>query len=232
MTKPGRKQLKQTFQQGSEHGHWKAVREMLRRHTTHFPEGVSAKMILMELSEISARFPHLRPLEACGYAAVLNSTHRDAAAPCPSPARTRESSQEECIEENIPPKPPVKSAAKKRGPSAALVDQEIASGIVAHLNDKAETNYRLTGQSARQLISARLGEGYTVDDIKAVIDKKAAEWKGTSMAQYLRPATLFGKEKFEQYHGQKAGQRSFSLGREQEMEHIRETNDWLKPLGK
>ena len=43
-----------------------------------------------------------------------------------------------------------------------------------------------------------MNDGFTVDDFKAVIDKKAKEWKGTEMAQYLRPETLFGT-KFESY---------------------------------
>ena len=150
-----------------------------------------------------------------------------------SPARAPGTSQEECIEEVIPPKPPAKKAAKKRSATAPLADQEIASAIVEHLNEKAGTTFRPTGQSARQLISARLGEGYTPEDIRAVIDKKCAEWKGTEYDKFLRPSILFGKEKFEQYHGQKVGsQRTLDLTTEAGRAQCRKDaglNDVYKP---
>lgn len=71
--------------------------------------------------------------------------------------------------------------------------------IVDHLNARLGTHYRPTTQSTRKLLKARLKEGFTVEEIKTVIDKKATEWLGNaSMAQYLRPETLFGN-KFEGY---------------------------------
>ena len=51
----------------------------------------------------------------------------------------------------------------------------------------------------RSFIRARLREGFTVDDFKTVIDKKARAWLGNrDMQKYLRPETLFGT-KFESY---------------------------------
>lgn len=71
--------------------------------------------------------------------------------------------------------------------------------IVDHLNARLGTHYKTTTQATRKLLKARLNEGFTVEEIKTVIDKKAAEWLGNaSMAQYLRPDTLFGN-KFEGY---------------------------------
>lgn len=71
--------------------------------------------------------------------------------------------------------------------------------IVDHLNQRAGTHYRATTANTRKLIKARLKEGFTVDEIKLVIDKKCAEWlNNRDMAQYLRPETLFGN-KFEAY---------------------------------
>lgn len=70
--------------------------------------------------------------------------------------------------------------------------------IVGFLNSATSSNYRYQTKATQRLINARLNEGFTVDDFKAVIDKKAKEWKGTEMAQYLRPETLFGT-KFESY---------------------------------
>ena len=54
-----------------------------------------------------------------------------------------------------------------------------------------------------QLLRARLREGHTEEEIRAVIDRKAQEWKGDPRnAQYLRPATVFGAQKFNQYVGE------------------------------
>lgn len=71
--------------------------------------------------------------------------------------------------------------------------------VINHLNHRLGTKYKPTTQATRKLIKARLKEGFTVEDIKLVIDKKAAEWVGNpKMAQYLRPDILFGN-KFEGY---------------------------------
>ena len=70
--------------------------------------------------------------------------------------------------------------------------------IVDYLNQKACTTYRATTKNTVKHITARLKEGYTVADVKAVIDSKAQEWLGTGYQKYLRPDTLFGA-KFESY---------------------------------
>lgn len=77
----------------------------------------------------------------------------------------------------------------------------VAEDIVTFLNSMVGSNYKSTTSKTRKLIAARLAEGFTVDDFKAVITKKAKEWQGTDMAQYLRPETLFGT-KFEGYLNQ------------------------------
>ena len=70
--------------------------------------------------------------------------------------------------------------------------------IVGYLNKRVSMNYRYTSKATQKHIRARFNEGFTVQDFFTVIDKKAEEWKGTSMEQYLRPETLFGS-KFEGY---------------------------------
>lgn len=94
------------------------------------------------------------------------------------------------------------------------IDKDIYMSIVSYLNEKAGTKFKHTTAKTKSAIHARLAEGFTVDDFKAVIDKKCAEWiTDEKMAQYLRPETLFGT-KFEGYlnqkerkeaHGQAAG---------------------------
>ena len=77
----------------------------------------------------------------------------------------------------------------------------VAEDIVTFLNSVTGSSYRSTTDKTRKLIAARLAEGFTIDDFKAVITKKAKEWQGTDMAQYLRPETLFDT-KFEGYLNQ------------------------------
>ena len=84
------------------------------------------------------------------------------------------------------------------------LDKEIYKDIVEYLNQKAGTKYKHTTKATQRHINGRLAEGYTLDDFKAVINKKVAEWKDTDMAKYLRPETLFGT-KFEGYLNQKEG---------------------------
>lgn len=53
------------------------------------------------------------------------------------------------------------------------------------------------------MICARLKEGATAQDIRSVIAMKVREWvTDEKMAKNLRPATLFNRTKFWQYHGQ------------------------------
>jgi uncharacterized phage protein (TIGR02220 family) len=88
--------------------------------------------------------------------------------------------------------------------------------IISHLNQKAGTSFRASSKKTQTLIKARMREGYAVEDFIAVIDRKVEEWRGTEMAQYLRPETLFGP-KFESYRngigGGKHGEESPKLDR-------------------
>ncbi len=77
--------------------------------------------------------------------------------------------------------------------------------VLSYLNDQAGTGFRWAqpnGQPTRHadLVRAVLKKGYTVEDCKTVIDRKASEWRNDEkMAQYLRPSTLFRISNFEAY---------------------------------
>jgi uncharacterized phage protein (TIGR02220 family) len=74
--------------------------------------------------------------------------------------------------------------------------------ILQFLNKKTGRIYRPVDTNLK-LIIARLKTGVTVMDCRQVIVKKTREWKGNpKMAEYLRPATLFKEDKFEQYLGE------------------------------
>lgn len=73
--------------------------------------------------------------------------------------------------------------------------------IVDYLNKKADRKYRHTTDKTKRLIKSRWNEGFRPKDFEQVINIKVAEWKGTDMAKFLRPETLFGT-KFEGYLNQ------------------------------
>lgn len=77
-----------------------------------------------------------------------------------------------------------------------------ATEVLEHLNAKVGKHFQPVAANT-DLIRNRLREGASVDDCKAVIDAKHAEWgNDPKMAAYLRPATLFNASKFAQYVGQ------------------------------
>lgn len=70
--------------------------------------------------------------------------------------------------------------------------------IIGYWNERYNKQFKTTTQSTKSKVSARLREGFTVEDFKKVIDYKNKEWQGTEYAKYLVPDTLFGT-KFEKY---------------------------------
>lgn len=84
------------------------------------------------------------------------------------------------------------------------INNNIYSSIIDFLNEKSESKYRATTKKTKDLIKARLNEGYTEEDFKIVIINKTNEWINTPMEKFLRPETLFGT-KFEGYLNQKGG---------------------------
>ena len=87
-------------------------------------------------------------------------------------------------------------------PVSSKQDEIPYKDIVEYLNLKAKTRYRDTSKKTRDLIRARISEGFTVEDFKKVIDNKCEEWlNNNKMKVYLRPETLFG-DKFESYLNQ------------------------------
>lgn len=75
---------------------------------------------------------------------------------------------------------------------------DISLSLLSYLNQKTGSTYTDTDQT-RELIESRLSEGYTEEDLRTVIDKKAIEWNCSgNMRSNLRPSVLFG-ERFEEY---------------------------------
>lgn len=74
--------------------------------------------------------------------------------------------------------------------------------IIDYYNNVVGRHYTYHNKEVNKKISARLNEGFTIEDFKTVIDKKNDQWKGTEFEQYLAPETLFAPGKFEKYLNQ------------------------------
>jgi len=70
--------------------------------------------------------------------------------------------------------------------------------IFDYLNQRTGRRYRPTSANSAHAV-ARMKDGHTLADFKAVIDGRLKAWGGDpKMAEYLRPETLFGT-KFDSY---------------------------------
>ena len=80
--------------------------------------------------------------------------------------------------------------------------QTEAAEVLTFLNERTGRHFRAK-KAALAPIMARLKEGYSASECRAVIARKVREWSADDrMRPYLRPATLFGAEKFAQYVGE------------------------------
>jgi uncharacterized phage protein (TIGR02220 family) len=74
--------------------------------------------------------------------------------------------------------------------------------VLHFLNSKAGKGYEPVEKTLKPII-ARLREGATVDDCRAIIALKCRKWLGDpKMSDYLRPKTLFAAENFANYKGE------------------------------
>lgn len=76
----------------------------------------------------------------------------------------------------------------------------IGREALRYLNGMIGTRFKFTADVAR-LTSARVEEGFTLDDFMRVINIKVKDWYSTEYRKYLRPKTLFGTN-FQSYLNQ------------------------------
>lgn len=77
-----------------------------------------------------------------------------------------------------------------------------ARALLDFLNEKSGKAFQPTSVNL-DFIAARLREGYSAKQCRQVIVRKCRDWLADEkMREYLRPATLFNREKFNQYAGE------------------------------
>ena len=76
---------------------------------------------------------------------------------------------------------------------------ESAIQVLDFLNSKTGKRFKPT-KTNLGFINARIKDGFSINDLKIVVDRKASEWlNDPHMNQYLRPSTLFNSEKCDGY---------------------------------
>lgn len=102
------------------------------------------------------------------------------------------------VEQSLISKQKPKRIVKSKYPDELYID------VIDYFNKITGFKYRPDSKATRTLIYNRLSEGFTVENLKKVIEIKAEEWIGNPKYEmYLRPATLFNEDKFESYLNQK-----------------------------
>ncbi|MHA1118200.1 conserved phage C-terminal domain-containing protein [Enterobacter kobei] len=94
-------------------------------------------------------------------------------------------------------KKPICPVAPQPDGDVLITDQ--AKQVLTHLNQVTSSRYQVSTTSL-QNIRARIGEGYTVEELSLVVDYCNAKWsEDLTMSAYLRPQTLFQPTKFPGY---------------------------------
>ncbi|EPJ1886031.1 conserved phage C-terminal domain-containing protein [Enterobacter asburiae] len=94
-------------------------------------------------------------------------------------------------------KKPICPVASQPDGDVLITDQ--AKQVLNHLNQVTSSRYQVSTTSL-QNIRARIGEGYTVEELSLVVDYCNAKWsEDLTMSAYLRPQTLFQPTKFPGY---------------------------------
>ncbi|MCI2659557.1 conserved phage C-terminal domain-containing protein, partial [Enterobacter hormaechei] len=94
-------------------------------------------------------------------------------------------------------KNPICPVAPQPDRDVLITDQ--AKQVLTYLNHVTSSRYQVSTTSL-QNIRARIGEGFTVEELSLVVDYCNAKWSDDlTMAAYLRPQTLFQPTKFPGY---------------------------------
>jgi len=84
-------------------------------------------------------------------------------------------------------------------PDINTVNKTHIKTIIDYLNNQANKKFTYTNKSFNKHITARINDGFTVDQIKNVIDYKCKDKYFIDNPQHLNPDTLFRPSNFEKY---------------------------------
>ncbi|HDX5345613.1 TPA: conserved phage C-terminal domain-containing protein, partial [Citrobacter sedlakii] len=94
-------------------------------------------------------------------------------------------------------KKPSCPVAPQPDPAVMITDQ--AKQVLTFLNQKTGSRYQV-GKTSLENIRARLGEGFTTEELTLVVEYMTEKWgQDFKMSEYLRPTTLFLPTKFPGY---------------------------------
>lgn len=120
----------------------------------------------------------------------------------------RDAMQKQSVEAEADADADAKAEAEENYPEVVASPKQMkwhqdARALVHYLNSKTGSNFRESDASMTP-IAARLAEpDVTVEGCKTMVDRMCSRWLGTPQSEYLRPTTLFGKEKFNEYYAAK-----------------------------
>lgn len=84
-------------------------------------------------------------------------------------------------------------------PDDAVRVTDQAKQVLTYLNQQTGSRYQVS-KTSMEHIRARLGEGFSAEELKLVVDYTNEKWSADlQMAEYLRPTTLFLPSKFPGY---------------------------------
>lgn len=76
---------------------------------------------------------------------------------------------------------------------------EAITSVIDRINEITGQKLQVSAKVHREFISGRLNEGFSLEDLMAIVEVKSAEWMGTKQQIYLVPKTLFRPSNFDRY---------------------------------
>lgn len=119
---------------------------------------------------------------------------------CDNPASSCDNPAEGCLEGKG--RESTEGNGKNGMESCRMVETD--ARIILHLlNEQTGRHYRESSESLTPIIARMSEPEVTLEGVKQMVARQVAMWMGSSMEEFLRPATLFGKEKFNGYYAGK-----------------------------
>ncbi len=118
----------------------------------------------------------------------------------------------------------LKSLKENQNKNISIIEE-----VITYLNERTNKHYTSKNKQTIKFINGRLSEGYSISDLKAVIDNRVEKWlNDEKMNEYLRPSTLFRPSKFEAYYNDVLSMKEKAIS-EKEQEFIEKFSIGLTP---